>query len=580
MYTHVSLIKDIWSYIKPYKTRFIWATVYRVIADVVWLYPTYAFAVIVTFFSTYTQGDSLRPIYIAFTLTILAVILRHAGIYFAKSNGFRISERVSLDAELAVIRHLFNLDMEWHEKENAGNKFKRLDRGAGSLDRIIRIWINNLIEISINFAGVIIILLKFDISISIAVILFLVSFYYLSKTFFTRAVKISDMVNEKEENLSGLLFEAIANIRSVKAMSMATKIKDILLRSVEDLFASIKERIFWFQGGSAVRNFYAHTFRIAVLIFIVYGIVQGHYELGFLVLFNNYFTNVWQSMNELTEISQDFAVAKYSVARMQSIMRTAVVIDNEEGKESFPENWEKISVKNLSFSYGNKPVLQNLSFEVHRGERVGIVGLSGVGKSTLFKLFLKERETYSGDIFFDDVPLRNISKKKYYEHLAVVLQDTELFNTTLRENITITNIKEEYNKKLLDKALDVANVRDFMEKLPQGVDSVVGEKGIKLSGGEKQRVGIARSVFKNPHILLLDEATSHLDIESEEKIRDSLHQFFQNITAIVIAHRLTTIKEMDKILVIENGTIIESGNFASLYKSEGRFYELWEKQRL
>ena len=164
--------------------------------------------------------------------------------------------------------------------------------------------------------------------------------------------------------------------------------------------------------------------------------------------------------------------------------------------------------------------------------------------------------------------------------MAVVLQDTELFNASLRDNITITNQKEEKNEKLLENSIKTAHVRDFMAKLPDGIESVIGEKGIKLSGGEKQRVGIARAIFKNPQILLLDEATSHLDIESEEKIKDSLHKFLKSVTAIVIAHRLTTIKEMDKIIVIENGKIIESGNFAGLYGAKRRFFELWEKQKL
>ena len=125
-----------------------------------------------------------------------------------------------------------------------------------------------------------------------------------------------------------------------------------------------------------------------------------------------------------------------------------------------------------------------------------------------------------------------------------------------------------------------AHISNLVEKLPQGIETVIGEKGVKLSGGERQRLGIARAIFKQPEILLLDEATSHLDLESEEKIRDSLHKFFENVTAIVIAHRLTTIKEMDKILVIEDGKIIESGNFDTLYARRGRFHELWEKQRL
>lgn len=217
---------------------------------------------------------------------------------------------------------------------------------------------------------------------------------------------------------------------------------------------------------------------------------------------------------------------------------------------------------------------------MRRGEKVGIVGFSGAGKSTLFKLLLKEREEFKGDILFDGVSIKQISKNDYFKQISVVLQDTEVFSFSLKDNITITNAKEKLNQSLLEQALSAAHISDMIDKLPQGLNTLIGEKGIKLSGGERQRLGIARAIFKKPQILLLDEATSHLDLESEEKIRNSLHKFFENVTAIVIAHRLTTIKEMDKILVIEDGRLIESGNFEKLYASQGRFYKLWEKQKL
>lgn len=580
MYSMRHLIFDIWSYVRAYKKDFWLATFCRVVADLAWLYPPYAFAVIVNFFANYTTGISLAPLYTAFSLIIVATIIRYSGIYTAKSMMFRISEKTALDAQLKSIKHLILLDISWHEKESAGSKFKRIERGSSSIDRILRIWINNIIEIAINLVGIILIILKFDFNMGIAVSIFLITYYFLAHFYRKRAVIASDIVNAKEEHRSGILFESINNIRSVKVMSMANKILDTLSTNAIDLFEIIKKRIYWFQFGNSLRNFYAHLFRIGAMIFIVYGIIEGKYEIGFLILFTGYFSTVWQSMGELTDVSEDFAIAKNAISRMQAILNIPITIDDENGKINFPNSWEKILVKNVSFSYQDKLVLDDVSFEVKRGEKVGVVGLSGAGKSTLFKLLLKEHESYKGEIIFDDVFLKNISKKDYFNYLAVVLQDTELFNASLRENITITNQKEEKNEKLLENSIEIAHVRDFMEKLPDGMESMIGEKGIKLSGGEKQRVGIARAIFKNPQIFLLDEATSHLDIESEEKIQDSLHKFFKDVTAIVIAHRLTTIKEMDKIIVIENGKILETGSFADLYEAKGRFFELWEKQKL
>ena len=580
MYTNYNLISDIWRYLKPYKKNFLIATSLRVAGDLAWLYPPYALAVIINFFSDYKFDKPLMPLYVAFSLTIVAIIIRYVGLYYAKLKTYKISEKVCLDAQHQAVQHLMLLDISWHEKENTGNKFKRIDRGSSGLDQVLRIWINNLIEIVINLVGVVFIILKFDFETGIAVAIFLVSYYFLAHFYRKRAVAVASIANAKEEERSGMIFESINNIRSVKVMSMSDKILSILSMNAVDLYNSIKERIYWFQAGNAIRNFYAQIFRAGAMIFIVFNVLHGKYQIGFLVLFIGYFTQVWQSMGELTDVSEDFALAKNAIGRMQAIIDVPITIDDERGKVKFPKEWKSILFKDVSFSYEEKKTLDNISLEIRRGEKIGIVGLSGAGKSTFFKLLLKEYESYSGEICFDNVPLKSISKKDYFNHLAVVLQEVELFNASLHDNITITNQAQEKNEKLLENAIETAHIKDFMDKLPNGIQSIIGEKGVKLSGGEKQRVGIARAIFKNPQILLLDEATSHLDIESEKKIQDSLHKFFKNVTAIVIAHRLTTIKEMDRIIVIENGKIVETGSFSQLQKSKGRFFELWEQQKL
>jgi ABC-type multidrug transport system fused ATPase/permease subunit len=361
---------------------------------------------------------------------------------------------------------------------------------------------------------------------------------------------------------------------------MVRPLYEKLAKNAGDLYELIYTRIFWFQSGGQMKNMTGQVFRIAILCYIGYGIMRGTYDLGFLVLFYSYFSNIQGAVTKLADVSQDFAIRKQDVGRMISILEVKPVTDIEEGKVPFPAHWQKININNVSFSYGDKKILDNITFTISRGEKIGIVGLSGAGKSTLFKLLLKERETYEGDILIDGVPLRSISKTSYFMRTAVVLQDTEVFNFSLRDNVSLSNFKKNTDEKLLEQALTVAHVNEFARTLPQGIDTQIGEKGVKLSGGEKQRVGVARAIFKNPELLLLDEATSHLDVESEEKIQDSLHTFFQSVTAVVIAHRLTTIKEMDKIIVIENGKIIEEGSFSKLYRSKGRFHELWKKQEI
>ncbi|MDO8336183.1 MAG: ATP-binding cassette domain-containing protein, partial [Candidatus Saccharibacteria bacterium] len=249
------------------------------------------------------------------------------------------------------------------------------------------------------------------------------------------------------------------------------------------------------------------------------------------------------------------------------------------GTRSFPKQWQSISLRDVTFGYGEGKILKRLNFTIRRGERIGVVGLSGAGKSTLFKLLLKEYENYTGKILIDETPLRQIKLASFIERTAVVMQETEVFNFSLKENITIANNRKARDAKLLEQTLKIAHVTDFVGRMPQGIETLIGEKGVKLSGGEKQRVGIARAVFKQPELLLLDEATSHLDSESEQKIQDSLHQVFKSVTAVVIAHRLSTIREMDRILVLEGGKIIEEGSFDELLKKKGRFAQLWQTQQ-
>src|SRR5690606_8914739 len=303
------------------------------------------------------------------------------------------------------------------------------------------------------------------------------------------------------------------------------------------------------------------------MVFIVVGIIRGQYEAGLLILVYDYFNRVWRSIDEIAEQTQRFTLAQYAIGRMTAILGEPVGIAAA-GSQPFPSSWQELRVENVSCRYSDRQVLRNINLVVRRGERIGIVGVSGAGKSTLFKLLLKEHESYDGQILVDGVPLRDLSQRSYSRKTAVVLQDTEVFNFTLRENITIANEHNARDAKRVNRAITVSHVKDFLPRLGNGLDTPIGEKGVRLSGGEKQRVGIARAVFKEPEILFMDEATSHLDSESEAKIQDSLHKVFQSVTAVVIAHRLSTIREMDRIYVLEKGNVVEEGSFQQLLRKK------------
>lgn len=578
-YTYYALARDLYRFLKPYRWRFYAALTFRAVSELVWLYPPLAVAQLITNLS-HVGGYDLAAIKRIFIFFLLATIVRYVCGYFATRWALMVSEQMDIDSQLAGIRHMFELDIAWHEKENTGNKLKKLTRGSDSIERVLRIVMGSYLPLIINFTGIAIILTKFNAHVALLTFGFIITYYILSFSFRKKGSTAARLVNSQEEELEGLLFESLNNIRTVKVLGMAHALGVVMVKTSKELYRQVQNRIFWIQTGNWSRGFYAQMFQIVAFAFITYGVMQGRYDVAFLVLFYGYFDRLLQAVSGLADTQQDFLIAKLSIGRMFEVFAEPVNIDSEIGKVAFPSEWKKISFMNVSFGYGDNAVLHDVSFDINRGEKVGIIGLSGAGKSTIFKLLLKEHESYTGEILVDDVPLRSIQKRDYFNYSAVVLQDTEVFNFTLRENIILANSTQADNESLLKKAITTAHVDDFISRLPNGADTLIGEKGVKLSGGERQRVGIARAVFKDPQLLLLDEATSHLDIESEEKIRLSLHEFFQSVTAVVIAHRLTTIREMDRIIVLEGGTILEEGTFDALYAKRGRFYDLWEKQSL
>lgn len=579
-YSTLRMIKDIGEFTRPFRGRLIFASILRIIGEVAILYPAYALAAITTFFATYEVGQPLDGFWTIMIIFGATILLHSFATTYANFLGYPLAEKAYVSTQVKTLRHLFFIDMNWHEKENTGSKVKRIERGSDAVNHLVRMWLGNFIEIGVAIVGVLIVIAKFDKTIASLTLLFLVVYFALS-VFYTRsAVGAKRKENLKDEEYSGLIFEAVNNIRTVKVMSMTETVVNKLSVLGSEFAELIKKRIFWYQTGTAAKTVTAQIFRIAIMCYIGWGIFNGQYEVGFLVLFYGYFFTIQAAVTKLADTSQEFSLWKQDLKRLVQILDVKPVTDSEEGKVKMPTDWKEIVLKDVSFAYGDTKVLDNVSFTITRGEKIGVVGLSGAGKSTLFKLLLKERENYTGDILVDGVPLRTISKLDYFKQAAVVLQDTEVFNFSLKQNISISNADTEHDQKLLEKAMTVAHVTEFAQKLPDGINTLIGEKGIKLSGGEKQRVGVARAIFKDPELLLLDEATSHLDVESEEKIQDSLHTFFQSVTAVVIAHRLTTIKEMDKILVMEDGKVIEEGNFKSLHKQKGRFWELWEKQKI
>lgn len=577
-YTTKELVQNIWFYVKPYKSRFFLGTFLRFSSDVIWLYPAWALSQIINFATTYQPGDSLHRFWVLWgTVCGLAVYhyLSHDG---AKYIIYQVSERMRLDVIKQAILHIFRLDPDWHEKENSGNKLQRIHKAGESLDQMMRLYVDLCIESTINVIGITLVLLTLGTWVSGLMIAFFVTYYLISRSLTKKSSDYSLASNLEWEKYEGVLFESINNIATIRSLGFWKPIMSWLERQSSALYASIRKRIFWYRTRSATLNLWREAFRQVIIWYVVFEVLKGNLEVGSIALVLLYFHKITDSASELSEVAYQFELGRISLMRLRETLDTPPTSEIS-GTEAFPKKWKTLTVKNLEFAYEKNKVLKGVSFTLKRGEKLGIVGLSGAGKSTLFKLLLKLYDRYDGHILFEGEELKDIRRESYLEHFSYVPQETELFNLSLKDNVTLA-LDQAVDEKRFQKALEIAHVKDFLHKLPQGVESLIGEKGVKLSGGERQRVGIARAVYKHPELLFLDEATSHLDAESEGKIQETLHDFFKEVTAVVIAHRLSTLKEMDRIVVLSKGEVVEEGSFEDLIKKEGTFYRLWKKQSI
>jgi ABC-type multidrug transport system fused ATPase/permease subunit len=583
-YSAWEFIKDLKNLVSPYRGQFLAGFFLRLSSDIVGLYPVWALSRIV-FLLTQPElaVDREHTIYWLLAGWLIAVVYFAVAHAFAKWFGYRVSERVALDSRIQALRHIFYLDIAWQEKENTGNKLKRIDHGSRSLDKTVRIFFDVIVEASFNSVGMLLIFLYLGWDLGISLFIFMVIYYILSSFLTRHAAKQSYIVNVIEEDLEGLSFESLNSIKTVKSLSIQQTVLAKLQHYVDQTFRAIEKRITLFRIRSGVLNSFYLIFQVSMITYIVTQIFNGRFTPDILILFVGYIRKVEEAVSELAEVTHEIVISKIQYHRLKEILNIKPTIEGLRKKPQFsmPENWQQIEFKNVSFRYEKRAVLNKFNLKIKRGQKIGIVGLSGAGKSTLFNLLLDLYEDYEGEILIDDTPLKEIDRHDYINHLSVVLQETELFNVSLKENIIIGSQPGIFQKdEKLEEAMRTSYLNDVIQRLPAGAETMIGEKGVKLSGGERQRLGIARAIYRQPDLLLMDEATSHLDVESEKKIQASLHLFFNQVTAVVIAHRLSTIREMDEILVMQGGRIVERGTFEELLAQKGHFANLWEKQKL
>ena len=582
-YSVTQFIRDLSKYILPYKTKFFLGVFFRLTSDIGRLYPAFALSQIIPLLPDINNPASLQSILWLLFFWLLTAIYVGFGHDFSKYLGFQVAESSSLDLYKKCLSHVFKIDLAWHEIEGSGNKMRKIDRGVESVNSTIRRIFDVLIEVMVNTVGIVIIFFTLDKVLSLSIIVFIITFFLLGKYLLTRAKKQEVIVSTKYEELNGLTFESLNNIMTIKSLALNHGVMKIISGQTNSLVGEIRKRIMYYRFQSGALGTYFFVFEIAIISLIIWGIYNGFYTVSILILFVGLFEKVGQSTSELVGVTQELVVNKIWFSRANDLLRITPNIENpkKENQLTYPDDWKTMKIDKVNFAYGKGHALKDISLTIKRGESIGIVGLSGAGKSTLFKLLLDLYEDYKGEIYLDARSLKQIDRKSYIDHVSVVLQDTELFNMSLAENIKITRTHESgYTDASINETIKMSHLEDVVKNLKDGLDTVVGEKGVKLSGGQRQRVGIARALYRKPDILLVDEATSHLDAYSEKQIQQAIAEVKDKFTTIIIAHRLSTIAQMDKIVVMEKGQIIESGTFEELLNQKGSFSRMWKMQKL
>jgi len=478
-----------------------------------------------------------------------------------------------------VLSHLHNLSLSFHLDRKTGGVSRDLERGTASLSSIVNILVFNIVPTFAEFSLVAFILLhNYRFHYMIVVIVTVIIYIIFTVKFSGWRMHYRHDMNRLDSLANGRAIDSLLNYETVKYFNN----ESLELNAYSDYMRQWTEAGVKSQVTMSVLNFgQAAIVAIGVTILMalaVQDVVSGSITLGDIVLINAMMLQLFIPLNMLGYV---YRTLQYSLADMDlvvSLLERAPDVQDIDNAPALTVQNARIEFSNVGFAYlPERPILHDISFVVEPGQKVAVVGPSGSGKSTLSRLLFRFYDVNSGQIKIDGQNIAEVSQNSLRKALGIVPQDTVMFNESIHFNLAYAN--PDASQAEIEAAVAAANLSDFIAQLPEGYDTVVGERGLKLSGGEKQRMAIARVMLKKPAIIVFDEATSSLDTRSERAILQGLNAAARVATSLVIAHRLSTIVDADNILVLDAGRIVEQGSHAALLQRGGLYANLWELQQ-
>jgi len=518
---------------------------------------------------------------------ILLLVLAYGGARFAntlfgelRDTLFgRVTERAMRRLGLQVFRHVHSLDLDYHINRRTGGLARDIERGTSGISFLLRFFIFNIAPTLFEIAMVAGILLFNYGAVYALIVVFSVLCYGLfsfrATSWRTRFVR---EMNEADSSSNTRAVDSLLNYETVKYFTneeFEAQRYDDSLAAWEQARRNNRLSLFALNGGQALIIALSQT---AMLGLAAWQVSQDQMSLGDFVLVNQFMLQLFMPLGFLGFVYREIKSSLANIEQLFGILELSPTVADDPAAVELQIGDAAIEFRDVSFAYDpERPVLRRVSFRVAGGEKVAVVGASGSGKSTLVKLLFRFYDPQSGAIAIDGQDLRQVSQHSLRKAIAMVPQDCVLFNDSLGENVRYG--RPSASDEAVTSALEAAHLKEFIARLPEGLDTTVGERGLKLSGGEKQRVGIARAVLKDAPILVFDEATSSLDSRSEQAVLGAFAEMATQHTTLVIAHRLSTIVDADRILVLDDGQIVEQGRHDDLLLENGYYSRLWLAQQ-
>ena len=491
----------------------------------------------------------------------------------------KVGARAGRRLALAVYTHLFELSLRYHIERRTGELARAIDRGVKALSFLLRTALFSLVPTFFEFALVIGILL-WNYPASFAGVVFVTIVGYAVFTVVTTNWRtiIRRQLNAADNAFNASAVDGLINYEVVKAFAnegFERRRLDDQLATYERSAVKSEVSLAYLNGGQAGIIAIGVTL---LMIMAARGVVAGTLTIGDVVLLNAFLLQLYQPLNFLGVVYREIRQSVTDLEHIEGLMALEPEVADAADAEPLIVTEGAVRFENVRFAYDDRrPLVDGLDFALEGGQKLGIVGPTGAGKSTIVRLLFRFYDTKSGVVSIDGQDISRVTQASLREHVGLVPQDTVLFNDTILANIAYG--RPGASREEIEAAARMAQIHDFIESLPDGYRSLVGERGLKLSGGEKQRVAIARVLLKNPPILILDEATSALDSGTEHSLQEALNRAATGRTTLVIAHRLSTITDADQIIVMEEGRVVERGRHAELVALGGLYAQLWQRQQ-